>query len=368
MASMDEPRRPTYEELEAENVGLRRRVARLEELLEQSVRAGKRQAAPFSKGPPKKRPKRSGRKPGKGYGAKAVRDVPEHVDETVDVSLPAGCPCCHGGLVLERIALQYQTDIPPVDPHVTLFKVQVGRCTGCGRRVQGRHPRQTSDALGAAANQIGSNALAMAAELNKAHGMAHLSHDGYAVYDLFGEAVHHQCLSHAFVRIREILAKASRGAVRFPRAVRAIFKEALLLRDRRDAGAITPEQLAVAREALETRLWREVHRDFTCLENERFARHLRDHFYEWLNFLYFPGVEATNWPAEHAMRAAVMNRKISAGNRTDRGAHAQEILVSILRTCTQQGRDAIDLFIDVLRGQPVSLKPAHGHAVALLRA
>ena len=52
------------------------------------------------------------------------------------------------------------------------FKVHVGHCTGCQRRVQGRHPLQTSDALGAAACQIGPQALALAAMLNKQFGLS----------------------------------------------------------------------------------------------------------------------------------------------------------------------------------------------------
>ncbi len=40
------------------------RLAKLESLLEESRRAGKRQAAPFSKDKPKRDPKKPGRKPG----------------------------------------------------------------------------------------------------------------------------------------------------------------------------------------------------------------------------------------------------------------------------------------------------------------
>ena len=36
------------------------------------------------------------------------------------------------------------------------------RCAACGRRVQGRHPLQTSDALGAAAAQLAARAVAEA--------------------------------------------------------------------------------------------------------------------------------------------------------------------------------------------------------------
>lgn len=50
-------RKPTYEELKARVKSLEEHVWRLTELLEKTARAGKRQAAPFSKGPPKADPK-----------------------------------------------------------------------------------------------------------------------------------------------------------------------------------------------------------------------------------------------------------------------------------------------------------------------
>jgi hypothetical protein len=75
--------KPSYEELEAENRWLRARVAdleekvrRIEKALEGSLRRSKRQAAPFSKGPPKAKPKKPGRKAGDQYGQPARRDVP----------------------------------------------------------------------------------------------------------------------------------------------------------------------------------------------------------------------------------------------------------------------------------------------------
>lgn len=154
--------------LEAENAKLRR-------ALEKARRAGKRQAAPFSKGSPKPNPKRPGRKPGKAYGKRASRPIPKHVDETYDVPLPQRCtrPGCDGRVHAEGVADQYQEDIPPVRPIVRRFRVHYGRCECCGRRVQGRHPFQTSDALGAAAVQIGPEALATAAHMNKELGVTY---------------------------------------------------------------------------------------------------------------------------------------------------------------------------------------------------
>src|SRR4051794_24479915 len=75
---------------------LEARLAALEALVEQLRRGGKRQAAPFSKGPPKADPKPPGRKGGDGYGTKARREVPPRIDEVHDAALPPACPCCGG--------------------------------------------------------------------------------------------------------------------------------------------------------------------------------------------------------------------------------------------------------------------------------
>ena len=53
-----------------------------------------------------------------------------------------------------------------------------------------------------------------------------LSHDGYASYDRFEAAVHQQRAAHVLRRARDLLATATRGAVRFPRQVIALFTEA----------------------------------------------------------------------------------------------------------------------------------------------
>ena len=166
------------ERLRAENAELKRRLADLEasvpalkEQLEAAQRAGKRQAAPFSKGAPKAKPQKPGRK--KGHRA-AHRAVPDHVDRVAEASLPATCPDCAGPVLEDEVQVQYQEDIPrPVPTIVTQFNVHIGHCAQCQRRIQGRHADQTSDALGAAAIQIGPNALGLAAEMKHGLGVSY---------------------------------------------------------------------------------------------------------------------------------------------------------------------------------------------------
>jgi len=157
--------------LAAENERLLAENVRLRSQLEAARRAGKRQAAPFSKDDPVKNPARPGRKSGAGYGIKAHRPVPDHVDEEIRVALPDCCPCCRGELEFEDEVDQYQEDVAWVRGHVRRFRASRGRCKACGRRAQGRHPDQTSDAIGAAGSQVGPRAVAIAAQLNKELGI-----------------------------------------------------------------------------------------------------------------------------------------------------------------------------------------------------
>jgi transposase len=140
-------------ELEAENGRLRRE-------LDSSRREQSRQANRFRRRNVKKRRKKPGRKP--GHPA-AARPTPTP-DRIIDVPLKE-CPDCHAPLYDCDTVTQYQTDLPPIVPIVTQFNIQTGYCTCCHEYYQGRHPEQTSDAIGAAGNTFGPVILTMAAEL-----------------------------------------------------------------------------------------------------------------------------------------------------------------------------------------------------------
>jgi transposase len=144
------------------------RIAALERTVEELKRIAHRPAAPFSRGFLKPEPKRPGRKPGHEGEHRAT---PTRVDRVFDAPLPPSCPC-GGPIVDDGVRAQYQTDIPPVTPVTTKFDVHVGHCRGCGKRFHGRHPFQTSQALGAAAVQFGPRVVAMGLELHVRLGLS----------------------------------------------------------------------------------------------------------------------------------------------------------------------------------------------------
>ena len=431
------------EHLKQENYDLRKR-------LEEAERAAKRQAAPFSKGDPKKDPKKPGRKPGRDYGKRSFRPRPTKVDRVVDVPIKEKCcPDCGGELCDECVHEQFVTDIPPVEPKVSQFNVHSATCKRCGRRVQGRHPEQISDALGAASNQIGPNAIAFAAQLNKSTGASYgkisrffdaafelsanrstllrallrtarkaeplyerieiivrnsglvypdetgwkvgglkewlwafpapsaratlyviepsrgfdvieaalgadysgfLGRDGWAPYDGLESAIHQLCLAHLIVRSRGLMEINRGGAVCFPRDLKVLLQKAIRLGDDRDEERLTRRKFLAQVHELEWDLDELIAKKFSNDENRKLAGHIIDHRNAIFTFLYHPELEPTNYHGEQSIRPAVVNRKMSGGgNRTRRGARAQAVLTSVLRTAWQRGLDVVKLIVDLLR-------------------
>jgi transposase len=162
--------------LRAEVARLRATVEKLTAALEAAQRAGKRQAAPFRKADgPVAEPKRPGRKKGRRHGQHQHRAVPapEQIDERYEAPVPQQCPQCGGSHIEEtHTARQYQTEIPR-RPIYREFTIHFGECQECGQHVQGRHPLQTSNAVGAAGSQLGAEAHAAFVMLNKGLGLSH---------------------------------------------------------------------------------------------------------------------------------------------------------------------------------------------------
>jgi transposase len=174
-------------------------------------------------------------------------------------------------------------------------------------------------------------------------------HDGWSPYDNFVNAEHQQCLGHLLRRCHELLETATRGAVCFPRRVNELLHHALDLRDRHADGELSDHGLAVCRGRLHHELLDAIYPPKSNAANETFAQHLWNHRDDLLTFLKHPGVDATNWRGELAMRFGVILRKVWGGNRTWTGARAQAVLMSVWRTCWQRGQNAVNFLSHLLR-------------------
>jgi len=176
-----------------------------------------------------------------------------------------------------------------------------------------------------------------------------LIHDGWAPYYRFRFAFHQSCLAHLLKRCREMAQIVAPVTAAFPRAVGRLLQTGLELRDRYERGEISEHGVRTATGVLETKLGRMLATRRRNVANRRLARHL-EHEQLWLfTFLHCVGLDATNNAAERALRGMVIARKVWGGNRTWQGAHTQQILASLLRTCWQQGKDAFTCCVRLLR-------------------
>ena len=60
------------------------------------------------------------------------------------------------------------------------------------------------------------------------------------------------------------------------------------------------------------------------------------------------GVDPSNNYGEREIRPAVLMRKISYCNRSDEGAHNQEVMMTVARTAAKQGLSFVDMATDYL--------------------
>src|SRR5262245_31990114 len=106
--------RQENERLRQDNERLRRELEQARVERDQANRQSRRQAAPFSKGPPNPHPRRPGRKSGPAHGRHGHRlpPSPEQVDEVLEAPLPGACPGCGGAVRETSVRQQYQTEIP----------------------------------------------------------------------------------------------------------------------------------------------------------------------------------------------------------------------------------------------------------------
>jgi transposase len=411
----------------------------LREQVDQLKKEAARQAAPFRRPETKKVPSEKRKRPGRKAGHPGVnRRVPEHIDETVTVPL-AGCPQCHGPVqdVAERV--QYVEEIPAVRPTVAKIITYTGYCPCCGD-VESIHPLQTGRGSYASAVHLGPRATALAALLNKHHGVTmrktcRILKDGFGLtlspgglsqmldrmadrcdadyQQLFqdvragpaayvdetswwvggpGQWLHvfanasttlyrvepsrgsevvnqtltsdypgvlvsdclniydcgtpiarkHKCIGHHQKKIREQLDSPGLDDPTYLQKWKKLFELVCALTSVK--AILPPERLAAAYENFTRQadllLAQSVTQDQDCRIQNRLAKQ-RDYLFTCLTD---PAVEATNNRAERALRPAVIARKVSCGNKTERGKTTFERLASLTTTFLQRGKDILAHF------------------------
>jgi hypothetical protein len=155
------------------------------------------------------------------------------------------------------------------------------------------------------------------------------------------------CLVHLLRELRTV-EKYHRPGPNWPgfaKKLRRLLGDAIRLKKR---DTIPAAEFASRRARLTVRLDELLATGWEDTDAKRLIKRLRRHRDDLLTFLDEPNVPFDNNHAERAIRPAVMIRKNSFGNRSERGADAQAVLMSVYRTLQQRGHAPLKTIVDAL--------------------
>lgn len=174
-----------------------------------------------------------------------------------------------------------------------------------------------------------------------------LIHDFWRPYGsvlLRDRGEHQCCLGHLLRELEHVDEKvvphkppdAAEAWSAFVKMLKRLIRDGVRLRRRED---FTPERYASRIARIDARLRALAEADYADEDAARLAHRLRRHQDELFTFLDRPEADWNNNLAERMIRPAVILRKASQCNRSDRGAATQAVLMSVYRTLKLRGLD-----------------------------
>jgi transposase len=171
--------------------------------------------------------------------------------------------------------------------------------------------------------------------------------DFWGAYNAVACARRQTCLVHLLRELKTV-DKYGRPGPNWPafaKKLQRLLGDAIRLKKREGVPA---EEYASRRARLTARLDELIATAWEDKDAKRLIKRLRRHRDDLLTFLDEPDVPFDNNHAERAIRPAVMIRKNSFGNRSNRGADTQAVLMSVYRTLQQRGHAPLKTVVDAL--------------------
>jgi transposase len=157
------------------------------------------------------------------------------------------------------------------------------------------------------------------------------------------------CLAHLLRDLKHVeqYKHPSRQWPKFAKKLRRLLGDALRLKRRQEE--LSRETYASRRDCLHARLDALIATPWKDGQAKRLLKRFRRHRQHLFTFLDDPAVPADNNHGERAIRPAVIIRKNTYGNRSQRGADTQAVLMSVYRTLKQRGHDPLSTITNALR-------------------
>jgi len=173
--------------------------------------------------------------------------------------------------------------------------------------------------------------------------------DFWAAYDMIGSDSRQYCIAHLLREIEKIdIRNQSEDWCAFSKKLKRLIGDALRLNLKR--GSILEEEYQSKNKRLDGRLENLV---FTHNSDDADVKRLSVRLSKSIDgiftFLDRSDVDPTNNRAEREIRPAVVIRKNSLGNKSEKGASCQAVLMSIYRTLRLRGYDPVNTVVDALK-------------------
>jgi transposase len=151
----------------------------------------------------------------------------------------------------------------------------------------------------------------------------------------------HKCIAHHLRAIEAAMHLPGQNDATYLRQWKLLFKSVIVLHRLWEQKVLNDADIAAKRVSVEAWIDQLLAQPCTQGGDARVQNRLAKQRRHLLGCLQDVRVEPTNNRAERSLRPAVIARKLSCGNKTDRGRHSWEILASLGETCRQTGRDFV---------------------------
>ena len=174
--------------------------------------------------------------------------------------------------------------------------------------------------------------------------------DFLSAYNKIETIAKQRCLVHLLRELKKIRERIpdDKQAVQFAQRLEAIIRQAVELSGRYQSKEISRRKLNKGRKYIQRCL------DDLKLANpthkvlRRLVQRLKRHKHELLTFLDYPGIDYHNNHAERQIRPNVLMRKITFGNRSQKGILNHDCLMSIIQTAHLRKLDPLKVLREFL--------------------
>lgn len=158
-----------------------------------------------------------------------------------------------------------------------------------------------------------------------------------------------RCLVHALRLIKKwrVYYDNDPKMVKYFTELKAAIKRIIRLNNRMNKKRL-PNNFAVMKADTIARLRRVLNKKLEPIKADKFRRKLLNHFDELITCLEYKGISSHNNLVERCLRPNVIMRKMTFGNRSEKGEHNHEVIMSLIQTARLQNLNPLPLLHAIL--------------------